>query len=138
MDTTPHPSLFTRRLQQLFTERLNPGTGRPFSDEHVGSAIGMSKAAVWNLRTGRADNPSLTTIARLAAFFGVVPGWFFTDPGRSPDPATPAADPDAELRVLLADAGVRNIAARASQLSDAGRQTIEDILDAISRRERGE
>lgn len=126
MDTNPAPDgTFTTRLQRLFVERPNPRTRRPYSDEHVGAATGLSKTQVWNLRTGRATNPSMETIAGLASFFGVTPGYFFSTSDTG----------DAELDALLTDSGARRIAARAADLSPAGQEMILSVLDQIRRME---
>jgi transcriptional regulator with XRE-family HTH domain len=124
--TLPAPDgrTFTARLQQLFAERPNPATGRRWPDDQVAAAVGLSKAAVWNLRTGRTANPSMDTVAGLARFFGVAPSFFFDD-----------YDGDAQMRALMADLGVRSIAARAADLSPKGREAVLGVLDEIRRLE---
>ena len=39
--------------------------------QHVADAVGVSKAHIWELEKGRADNPSMSLVTRLADHFGV-------------------------------------------------------------------
>jgi transcriptional regulator with XRE-family HTH domain len=39
--------------------------------QEVADAVGVSKAHVWELEKGRADNPSMALVTRLADHFGV-------------------------------------------------------------------
>lgn len=52
------------RLNRL---RLRKGE----SLQAVATAVGVSKAHVWELEKGRADNPSMALVTRLADHFGV-------------------------------------------------------------------
>ncbi len=38
--------------------------------QQVGDAVGVSKAHIWELEKGRADNPSMALVTRLAAPLG--------------------------------------------------------------------
>lgn len=39
--------------------------------QQVADAVGVSKAHIWDLEKGRADNPSMALVTRLADHFGV-------------------------------------------------------------------
>jgi transcriptional regulator with XRE-family HTH domain len=41
------------------------------SIQQVADAVGVSKAHIWELEKGRADNPSMSLVTRLADHFGV-------------------------------------------------------------------
>ena len=42
----------------------------------VADAVGVSRAHVWEIETGRTKNPSLDIVRRLADHYGVSVGWF--------------------------------------------------------------
>ena len=125
----PHPdALLARRLDHLF-RTVHPAGRKGYTPADVAAAI--NKAAgervtsgtyLWQLRTGRRDNPTYKVITGLADFFGVSPTYFFEDAavGRGALPA--------EVVAALADDAVRYIALRAAGLSehslDVIRQTV--------------
>lgn len=89
----------------------------------------FSATYLWQLRTGRRDNPTKRHLEALAQFFQVPVAYFFDD--------GEGAQIAAELRLLgaLRDAGVRSVALRAVNLSPEGMGTISDMIDLIARRE---
>jgi transcriptional regulator with XRE-family HTH domain len=89
----------------------------------------FSTTYLWQLRTGRRDNPTKRHLEALAQFFQVSPAYFFDD-----EQSAKIAE-ELELLGALRDAGVRNVALRAVTLSPAGLDTINDMIDAIARRE---
>jgi transcriptional regulator with XRE-family HTH domain len=109
----------------------------PYSNEEVARACreatgeSFSTTYLWQLRTGRRDNPTKRHLEALARFFGVPPAYFFDD-----EQSTKIEE---ELALLgaLRDAGVRDVALRAVTLSADGLDTISDMIDAIARREAG-
>ena len=68
--------------------------------QQVADAIGASKAHVWEIETGRSQNPSIDLVRRLAAHFEVTVGWLL---GEQPD----ATSSDQRAAVLYA--AVRNL-----------------------------
>jgi transcriptional regulator with XRE-family HTH domain len=52
---------------QITQLRLQKGE----SLQQVADAVGVSKAHIWELEKGRADNPSMSLVTRLADHFGV-------------------------------------------------------------------
>src|SRR3954451_1679509 len=108
-----------------------------YSNEEVAKACReatggkFSASYVWQLRTGRRDNPTKRHLEALAQFFQVPPAYFFDD-----EQSLKIAE---ELALLgaLRDAGVRDVALRAVTLSADGLDTISEMIDAIARREAG-
>ena len=125
----PHPdALLARRLDHLF-RTVYPAGRKGYTPADVAAAINeaagervTSGTYLWQLRTGRRDNPTYKVITGLAEFFGVSPTYFFEDAtvGRGVLPA--------EVVAALADDAVRDIALRAAGLSehslDVIRQTV--------------
>lgn len=117
------------RLDRLFTT-MRPSPDREYTHEEVAQAIGtsggpsISATYVWQLRTGRRDNPTKRHLEALAGFFGVAPAYFFDDDR--------ADEVDRQLALVAAmrDTGVRSVALRASGLSP---QSIEALLLMVER-----
>jgi transcriptional regulator with XRE-family HTH domain len=126
-----------QKIDALFRVVRRP-SHEPFSHEEVAKtcrdATGESFSAtyLWQLRTGRRDNPTKRHLEALAAFFQVPVAYFFEDDRGA------AIAQELELLGALRDAGVRSMALRAVNLSPEGVGTISDMIDVIARRERGE
>ena len=123
------PSL-ADKLTRLFST-VHP-RGRPeYTSEEVAEAISerggptISATYIWQLRTGRRDNPTKKHLEALAEFFGVSPAFFFDDAA--------AARIDAELELLAAlrEAPVRQVALRASGLSAQSLKAIAEMIDRV-------
>lgn len=129
-------STLADKIDQLFHVVRRPDREQ-YSNEEVARACreatgeSFSTTYLWQLRTGRRDNPTKRHLEALAQFFGVPPAYFFDD-----EQSTKIAE---ELALLgaLRDAGVRDVALRAVTLSADGLDTISDMIDAIARREGG-
>jgi len=129
-------STLAAKIDQLFHVVRRPDREQ-HSNEEVARACreatgeSFSTTYLWQLRTGRRDNPTKRHLEALAQFFGVPPAYFFDD-----EQSTKIAE---ELALLgaLRDAGVRDVALRAVTLSADGLDTISDMIDAIARREAG-
>lgn len=129
-------STLADKIDQLFHVVRRPDREQ-YSNEEVARACreatgeSFSTTYLWQLRTGRRDNPTKRHLEALAQFFGVPPAYFFDD-----EQSTKIAE---ELALLgaLRDAGVRDVALRAVTLSADGLDTISDMIDAIARREAG-
>lgn len=127
-------STLAAKIDQLFHVVRRPDREQ-YSNEEVAKACreatgeSFSTTYLWQLRTGRRDNPTKRHLEALAQFFGVPPAYFFDD-----EQSTKIAE---ELALLgaLRDAGVRDVALRAVTLSADGLDTISDMIDAIARRE---
>lgn len=127
-------STLAAKIDQLFHVVRRPDREQ-HSNEEVARACreatgeSFSTTYLWQLRTGRRDNPTKRHLEALAQFFGVPPAYFFDD-----EQSMKIAE---ELALLgaLRDAGVRDVALRAVTLSADGLDTISDMIDAIARRE---
>ncbi|WP_457029011.1 XRE family transcriptional regulator [Kitasatospora sp. P5_F3] len=124
------------RIDRLFEVVRGPDR-EPYRNEEVARACReatgetFSATYLWQLRTGRRDNPTKRHLEALAQFFQVPPAYFFDD-----EQSARIAE---ELQLLgaLRDAGVRDVALRAVSLSPEGLGTISDMIEIIARREAG-
>lgn len=122
------------KIDRLFQVVRRP-SGEPYSNDEVAKACrnasgdSFSATYLWQLRTGRRDNPTKRHLEALAHFFEVPPGYFFDD--------AQAAQIDTQLELLgaLRDAGVRSVALRAVNLSSEALDTVSELIDIIGRRE---
>jgi transcriptional regulator with XRE-family HTH domain len=53
--------------------------------QEVADAVGVSKAHIWELEKGRADNPAVGLVARLADHFGVTVAFLVGEDIEAPD-----------------------------------------------------
>lgn len=123
-------TLLADRLDHLF-RTVHPKDRGPFTHAEVAAAINaaaggniISATYVWQLRTGRRDNPTRRHLSGLAAFFGVSPVYFFDDTETSRDTVP------AELVTALKDDGVREVALRAAGLSDRALGAIREMIES--------
>jgi len=119
------------RLNLLF-ETIHPGDRGAFSNKEVAAAIrarggSISDVYVWQLRTGRRDNPSRQCLQELADFFDVDPAYFFDD--------RRAGDILRDLHALRAMRAmrVRAVAARLGELAGDDSEALAEILDRVLR-----
>ena len=126
--------MFNDRLARLFAT-VHPNGRGPYLLQEVAVAITaegdvkMSASYLSQLRSGQKTNPSAAAVNALATFFHVDPKYFFDDDYAS------RMDRDLEMLVKLRDSGVRNIAARAADLSPTSRQTIESLIETLRKAE---
>ncbi|MER6668884.1 XRE family transcriptional regulator [Amycolatopsis japonica] len=132
--TEPRATTLTDRIDRLFQVVRRPN-GEQHSHEEVARACrestgeSFSAAYLWQLRTGRRDNPTKRHLEALAAFFQVPPAYFFDDEQGK------ALAEEVELLGALRNSAVRDLALRAVTLSEEGLGTVTDIVEAIKRRE---
>ncbi len=132
--TEPRATTLTDRIDRLFQVVRRPN-GEQHSHEEVARACrestgeSFSAAYLWQLRTGRRDNPTKRHLEALAAFFQVPPAYFFDDEQGK------ALAEEIELLGALRNSAVRDLALRAVTLSEEGLGTVTDIVEAIKRRE---
>lgn len=118
------------KLDRLFTTIHPPKRGE-YSYMEVSKGIEaqggptISATYLWELRTGRKDNPTVKHIEALAQFFGVPPSYFLDE--------EKAKEIDEELALLgaLRDASVRHMALRATGLSRASLSTITEMIERV-------
>lgn len=128
-EPTTGPVTLAEKLDRLFTT-MRPSADREYTHDEVAQAISVtggptiSSTYVWQLRTGRRDNPTKRHLEALASFFGVAPAYFFDDER--------AGEIERQLALVAAmrDAGVRSVALRASGLSQ---QSIDALLLMVER-----
>ncbi|WP_431045557.1 helix-turn-helix domain-containing protein [Streptomyces sp. P1-3] len=118
---------FGERLNRLFELVHPPGRG-PYTNHEVAELLRergrptVSHVYLWQLRTGRRDNPTRRHLEALAEFFGVPVAYFFDD-----DTAVKVGS-ELEFVRHLRESGVRRVAARVAGLSP---QSMEQILATI-------
>ena len=118
------------RLDYLF-RAVHPKDRGPYTPaevaEMVNQAAGervISSTYVWQLRTGRRDNPTQKHLSALAAFFGVSPMYFFEETEADRGAVPP------ELVAALKDDDVRDMALRATGLSERSLRAIRDMIES--------
>jgi hypothetical protein len=123
-------TLLADRLDHLF-RTVHPKDRGPYTPAEVAAAINkaagdnvISATYLWQLRTGRRDNPTRKHLSSLAAFFGVSPMYFFDDAEAGRDAV------QAELVTALKDDSVRDMTLRAAGLSDRSLKAIRDMIDS--------
>ena len=84
----------------------------------VADSIGASKAHVWELETGRSQNPSVDLVRRLASHFNVTMSWLL---GEEPDRSAP----DQRAAVLYA---------AARELGDDDLSLLASIVETMRKR----
>jgi len=121
--------LLADRLDYLF-RTVHPKDRGPYTPAEVAEAINVtagehviSSTYVWQLRTGRRDNPTHKHLSALAAFFGVSPIYFFQQAEADRDAVPP------ELAAALNNDDVRDMALRAAGLSDRALRAIKDMIE---------
>jgi transcriptional regulator with XRE-family HTH domain len=127
------------KIEWLIKHRWPADAPPPRTNAEVADAITaatgeeLSSTAVWKLRTGRGDNPTLKTMTAMARFFGVPVGYF----GEG-ETAESAGD-ELALLVLLRDKGISRAALRSLvDLSSQGRAAVAEIIETISRLEQAQ
>ncbi|WP_035798951.1 helix-turn-helix domain-containing protein [Kitasatospora mediocidica] len=134
MTDSVEPSALSEKIDALFRTVRRPNREQ-YSHEEVAKACrevtgeSFSATYLWQLRTGRRNNPTKRHLEALAQFFQVPPAYFF-DEEQGGEIAEEIA-----LLGALRDAGVRSMALRAVNLSPEGLDTVSDLIDAIARRE---
>ena len=115
------------RLDLLFRTVTKEG-GKEYSyreiEELAGGAI--TSTSIWKLRTGRTRNPSLKTLQALSAAFEVPVAYFFTE-------EVTEDDIPAYLQQYRDEKMVEQIALRAKDLDDNGKQAILDMINYVRR-----
>ncbi|QZZ25423.1 helix-turn-helix transcriptional regulator [Streptomyces sp. ST1015] len=133
-DVSDTAATLAEKIEALFRSVRRPNREQ-FSHEEVARACReatgetFSATYLWQLRTGRRDNPTKRHLEALAQFFDVPVAYFFDDDQGA------AIARELELLGALRDAKVRSVALRAVNLSPEGVDTISDMIDVLARRE---
>lgn len=132
--TQEQESTLAGKINKLFQLVRKPN-GENLTNEEVATACreatgeSFSATYLWQLRTGRRDNPTKRHLEALANFFDVPVAYFFDDEHGQQLRA------EIELLGALRNADVRDIALRAANLSADGLDTVTDIIDVMVKRE---
>lgn len=89
--------------------------------QQVADAVGVSKAHIWDMERGRADNPAMGLVTRLADHFGVSVAFLV---GEDVD----AKDADPELQRMFR---------QAKQLDDRERTILDEMMKSLLRNRAG-
>ena len=119
---------FSKKLNSLFDEKRK-SDGSKYSQTEVieGTKGVLTRVYLWKLRTGRASNPGYQIIKAIADFFGVDPSYFFGEEDQVA--VRPQEPPDL----------VNQIAFRAGELDEEGKQNVLNMIDYIlEQRKRGQ
>jgi len=122
--------ILAEKINHLFQTVHSRNRGE-YTAEEVAQAIEetggptISPSYIWYLRTGRRDNPTRKHLEALARFFGVSPAYFLDDE------AAERIDAQLDLLAALRDAGVREIALRASGLSPRSLAAIREMVNHV-------
>jgi transcriptional regulator with XRE-family HTH domain len=119
-------------IQHMWPADAHPPRTNADVAEAITAATGeeLSSTAVWKLRTGRGDNPTLKTMTALSRFFKVPVGYF----GEGED-AESIAD-NAALAAMLREKGISRTALRSlGELSSESRQMITEMIESAARME---
>jgi len=100
-----------RRINEL---RLKAGE----SLQDVATAVGVSKAHIWELEKGRTDNPSMALVTRLADHFQVSLGYLVSEDLDAPD----------------ADDDLVRMFRQAQELPVEDRETLDALLQSFRQR----
>lgn len=121
---------FAHRLDFLFKTIRRPDGGE-YSYEEVQNGTGkaVTAAYIWRLRTGKATNPGYWVIKALSDFFHIDPNYFFQNEAEARQIANDQVN--TALAVRFQDHSVKDIALRASELDEAGRQAILGMIEYI-------
>lgn len=96
--------------------RLRLEKGESLQD--VATAVGVSKAHIWELEKGRTDNPAMALVTRLADQFGVTVSYLVSEDIEAPD----------------ADADLQRMFRQAHDLDPRDRATLDALLQSFRNR----
>jgi transcriptional regulator with XRE-family HTH domain len=121
------------KLDRLFRTTGKPEPSYMAIAEAIreGQGVPISHTYIWQLRTGRRDNPTVQHLTALAGYFGV-PVAYFLD-----DQLAERVDSQLELLRSLRAAGVAEIALRAADVSPRGREAISEAIRQVWESEHG-
>jgi transcriptional regulator with XRE-family HTH domain len=96
--------------------KLRRTQGQSLQD--VADAVGVSKAHVWELEKGKADNPSMALVTHLADHFGVTVALLVGEDRNAKD----------------ADRQLQRMFRQAQQLDRTGRAILDDVMKSLLKR----
>ncbi|MEU4245729.1 helix-turn-helix transcriptional regulator [Actinoplanes sp. NPDC026619] len=135
-DSSAEPFSVAEKLDRLFT-RIRENGRNEFTYSAVAKAIqeqqgvSISHTYIWQLRTGRRENPTIQHLSAIAKFFGVPVAYFLNDR------ETSKVESELELLSAIREAGVTEIALRAAALTADSRETISHMVRKVWELENG-
>ncbi|MDS1270905.1 helix-turn-helix transcriptional regulator [Lipingzhangella sp. LS1_29] len=117
-------------LDRLF-RRVRPRDDAEYSYAAVAEAIRteqgvpISHTYIWQLRTGRRNNPTIQHLTALATFFGVPVAYFLDEEEHK------RVEGQLELLVALRNADVAQMALRAAHLSSDSREAMASMIRKV-------
>jgi transcriptional regulator with XRE-family HTH domain len=118
--------MISERLSKLIATvhppHRGPYSAREISDRAQRLGFQLSESYVHQLRNGKRANPTIEPLVAIAAVFDVPVEYFFTDREGEELQA------DLALARAMNDAGIRDIALRAADLSPEARQAVVTML----------
>lgn len=129
----PRDTLLARRLTHLYATTKPENGKKKYSDADVADALCaaagdedfVGRTHLYQLRTGRSDNPTYKLILELARFFGVSPTYFFPDEDAARGELPP------EIKSVLRDDGLRDITLEAAGLSPSAREAVRQMIASV-------
>lgn len=118
------------KIDRLF-RTVHPGDRGEFSADEVASALRemggptISSTYIWQLRTGKRDNPTKKHLEALAAFFRVPVSYFFDSD------AAERIDAELDLLAAMRDHGVRSIALRTVGFDERSLEVVRGVVDQL-------
>lgn len=83
--------------------------------QQVADAVGVSKAHIWEMEKGRADNPSMALVTRLADHLGVSVAYLVGEDREAPD----------------ADVELQRMFRQAKELDDRERRILDEMMRTL-------
>ena len=132
------------RLNHAY-EMLPKSDGSKYSNDEVSRTLGeqgeqISASYLWQLRTGKKDNPTLRHLEALAKFFGLPVAYFFDD--TVTDRVDIQLEELRQERARLAEVGTRDavklMALRAGQLAPDRFRLVSELVDVVYRQQQME
>lgn len=123
------------KTEWLFQNVRDPVDGQLYSNARIAAKIEecmpgftVTATTIWNIRTGKSENPSWRLIEGLAKAFGVSPLYFSAE-----EDDTGAIQTQEELALLAAlrDSTVRQLALRAQGMTSASLSTVLDLVERV-------
>lgn len=123
------------KTEWLFQNVRDPVDGQLYSNARIAAKIEecmpgftVTATTIWNIRTGKSENPSWRLIEGLAKAFGVSPLYFSAD-----EDETGAKQTQEELALLAAlrDTTVRQLALRAQGMTSASLATVLELVERV-------
>lgn len=85
--------------------------------QDVASAVGVSKAHIWELEKGKTDNPAMGLVQRLADHFGVSVTFMV----------------DEDIEALDADTDLQRMFRQAKKLNERERRILDEMMSSLLR-----